>query len=180
MAKKEAQAKKPSGRKLLEAARKHMDALQAKGMSSTVLDRYEVALKGLESKGGPNPAAQTLIKDVQREAGAIQAAIRKEFPGNASFLSVFKANEPVPQDAREVLALGRLVVKEAPDYSQNLIKHAINAANLKHISSLCDQLEKEIGGADPAAEARALEEQIVEAAQRAFEGKPELSQFEGR
>jgi hypothetical protein len=94
----------------------------------------------------PNAAAQVLIKDVQREAGEIQAAIRKDFPGNAQFHKVFKADEPMPTDAHAVLALGRHVLKEAPDYSQNLIKYAINAATLNHLRSLCDQLEKELGG----------------------------------
>jgi hypothetical protein len=181
MAKKEkaaaAAAKPVTGKKLLDAARKHQDALQAQGLSSTVLDRYAISLKGLESKG-PNPAAQTLIKDLQREAGEVQAAIRKEFPGNASFHSVFQAGEPVPSEPRAVLALGRLVLKEAPDYSQNLIKHAINAATLNHIRSLCTQLEKELGGSDPAVDAKQLEEQILAGARRAFEGKPELAQFE--
>jgi hypothetical protein len=170
--------KKPR-RKLLDAARKHQDALQAAGLSLTVIDRYENALKGMESSGkGPGPAAQLLVKDIQREAGEIQAAVRKEFPGNAQFQSVFKANEPMPAGAREVLLLGRLMAKEAPEYAQNLIKYAINAATTKHLTSLCDQLEKELGGADPAQEARAFEESIVEAARRAFEGKPELAAFE--
>jgi hypothetical protein len=109
--------------------------------------------------------------------GEIQAAVKKEFPGNASFQSIFKANEPMPQGAREVLALGRLTAKEAPDFAQNLIKYAINAATINHLTSLCDQLEKEIGGADPVQESKALEEQILEVAKRALEGKPELSEF---
>ncbi|MFL5311083.1 MAG: hypothetical protein ACJ79H_11580, partial [Myxococcales bacterium] len=71
---------------------------------------------------------------MQREAGEIQAAVRKEFPGNAAFQSVFKADAPVPADSRELLALGRLVAREAPDYSANLIKYAINAATVKHLS----------------------------------------------
>ena len=170
---------KKSRRKLLDAARKHQDALQAAGLSVTVIDRYENALKGVESSGkGPSPAAQVLVKDIQRDAGEIQAAVRKEFPGNAQFQSVFKANEPMPTGVREVLALGRLMAKEAPDYAQNLIKYAINAATTKHLTSLCDQLEKELGGADPEKEAKALEESIVEVARRAFEGKPELAAFE--
>jgi hypothetical protein len=170
---------KKSRRKLLDAARKHQDALQAAGLSVTVIDRYENALKGMESAGkGPSPAAQVLVKDIQREAGEIQAAIRKEFPSNAQFQSVFKAGEPMPSGVREVLALGRLMVKEAPEYAQNLIKYAINAATTKHLTSLCDQLEKEMGGADPVHDAKALEENIVEVAKRAFEGKPELAAFE--
>jgi hypothetical protein len=173
-----AKEKKPR-RKLLDAARKHQDALQAAGLSVTVIDRYQNALKGMESSGkGPSPAAQVLVKDIQRDAGEIQAAVRKEFPGNAQFQSVFKANEPMPSGVREVLALGRLMAKEAPDYAQNLIKYAINAATTKHLTSLCDQLEKELGGADPEKEAKALEENIVEVARRAFEGKPELAAFE--
>jgi hypothetical protein len=170
---------KKSRRKLLEAARKHQDALQAAGLSVTVIERYENALKGIESAGkGPSPAAQVLVKDIQQEAGEIQAAMRKEFPGNAQFQSVFKANEPMPSGMREVLALGRLMAKEAPDYAQNLIKYAINAATTNHLTSLCDQLEKEMGGADPEQEARALEANILDVAKRAFEGKPELAAFE--
>jgi hypothetical protein len=84
----------------------------------------------------------------------------------------------LPQEAREVLALGRLVAKEAPEYAQNLIKYAINAATVNHLKSLCDQLQNELGGADPAQEAKAFEEQILAAAKNAFEGKPELDQFE--
>jgi hypothetical protein len=176
---KDIKEKKPR-RKLLDAARKHQDALQAAGLSVTVIDRYQNALKGIETvgKGMVSPAAQVLVKDIQQEAGEIQAAVRKEFPGNAQFQSVFKANEAIPTGVREVLALGRLMAKEAPDYAQNLIKYAINAATTKHLTSLCDQLEKELGGADPEKEAKALEESIVEAARRAFEGKPELAAFE--
>jgi hypothetical protein len=170
---------KKSRRKLLEAARKHQDALQAAGLSGTVIDHYENALKGMESAGkGPNPASQVLIKDIQREVGEIQAAIKKEFPGNAGFQAVFKAQEPMPTGAHEVLALGRLMIKEVPDYAQNFIKYAINAATLKHLTGLCDQLERELGGVDPEQEARALEGQILEVARRAFEGKPELAGFQ--
>jgi hypothetical protein len=170
-----------SRRKLLQAARKHQDALQAAGLSVMVIDKYEIALKGLQAQGkGPSPAAQVLIKDIQQETGEIQAAVRKEFPGNAQFQSVFRAEKPMPTEAREVLALGRLVAKEAPDYAQNLIKYALNAATLKHLNSLCDQLEKEVGGADTSHEAELLEAKIVESAKRAFEGKPELSAFESR
>ena len=49
--------------------------------------------------------------------------------------------EPLPEDANEMLALGRLVAREMPDYAQNLIKHAVNAATVKHVTSLCDQLQ---------------------------------------
>src|SRR5438270_10296773 len=127
--------------------------------------------------GQPGPAAQVLIRDVRREVGEIQAAVRKEFPGNAAFQSAFEADAPVPADSRELLALGRLVAREAPDYSANLIKYAINAATVKHLSYLCDQLEKELGGADPGSIAKAAEEQIRAAAARAFEGRPELDAF---
>lgn len=173
-----AKEKKPK-KKLLEAARKHQEALQGAGLPAGAIDRYESALKALDAQGKePGPAVKVLLKDIQREVGEIQAAIRKEFPGNASFQAVFKAGEPLPSQAREVLALGRLIAKEAPEFAQNLIKYAINAATVNHLKSLCDQLEKEIGGADPAQEAKALEEQILGAARRAFEGKPELSAFE--
>jgi hypothetical protein len=169
-----------AGRKLAEAARKHQDALMAQGLSATVLDKFENALSGLEGQSkGPNPAAQTLVKDLQTEVGEIHAAIKKEFPGSAQFQGMFKANEPIPQDPREVLALARLVAAEAPNFASNLIRYAINAATVKHLTFLCDQLEKELGGADPKHDARALEEQIREAARRAFEGKPELADFGG-
>jgi hypothetical protein len=177
-----AKEKKSGGkRKLLDAARQHQDALQAAGLHAPVIDRFENALKVLDAQGKEiGAAAQVLVKDLQDEIGEIQAAVKKEFPGNASFQSVFKAQGPMPAAPREVLALGRLVAKEAPDYAQNLIKYAINAATVNHLKSLCDQLEKEIGGEDPAQEARALEEQIIEAARRTFEGKPELASFESK
>jgi hypothetical protein len=178
-----AKEKKSGGgrRRLLEAARQHQDALQAAGLHAPVIDKYENALKVLEAKGKEiGAAAQVLIKDVQSEVTEIQAAVKKEFPGNASFQSIFKAQEPLPTSPREVLALGRLIAKEMPDYAQNLIKYALNAATVNHLKSLCDQLEKEIGGADPAQEAKALEEQILEVARRTFEGKPELAAFESK
>jgi hypothetical protein len=172
-------AKKPARKKILEAARKHQDALQAVGLSSTVIDRYENGLKGMESQGKESsPAAQTLVQELGRVVGEVQAAVRKEFPGNTSFQSVFKAGEPLPKDAREMLALGRLVSREMPDYAQNLIKHAVDAASVKHVISLSDQLEHELGGVNPATEVKALEQQIVQAARQAFEDKPELSAFE--
>ena len=133
-----------------------------------------------QSSKALNPAAQVLVKDIQSEIGEIQAAIRKEFSGNAQFQSVFKAGEPIPQEPRELLALGRVIAREMPDYAQNLIKYAINAATVNHLKTLCDQLEKEIGGVDPAQDARTLEDQILEVARRAFEGKPELAQFESK
>jgi hypothetical protein len=96
----------------------------------------------------PNPAAQTLVAELGRVVGEVQAAIRKEFPGNASFQSVFKAGEPLPEDAHEMLALSRLVAREMPDYAQNLIKHAVNAATVKHVTSLSDQLEHELSAGE--------------------------------
>src|SRR3954468_3400988 len=173
-----AKEKKGGKRKILEAARKHQDALMAQGLHATVIDKYENLLRVLDEKGKePGAAAQVLVKDIQSEAGEIQAAVKKEFPGNTSFQSIFKAQEPMPSNPREVLALGRHMVKEAPDFAQNLIKYAINAATVNHLKSLCDQLEKEIGGADPQQESKALEDQIVQVARRVFEGKPELSAF---
>ena len=170
---------KKTRKKLVEAARKQQDALQAAGLSPSVIDRYEAALKGVDARAkGPSAAAQVLTKEIQREAGEIQAAMRKEFPGNKGFLSVFKADEPTPEDSRSVLALGRRMVAVGPEYAQNLIKYAINAATLKHLAGLCDQLEKEMGGADPGQEAEKLEETIVEVARRALQGKPELAAFE--
>ena len=173
-----AKEKKGGKRKILEAARKHQDALMAAGLHASAIDKYENLLRVMDEKGKePGAAAQVLVKDIQNEVGEIQAAVKKEFPGNTSFQSIFKAQEPMPTKPHEVLALGRHTVKEAPDFAQNLIKYAINAATVNHLKSLCDQLEKEIGGADPAQESRALEDQILEVAKRAFEGKPELSAF---
>jgi hypothetical protein len=170
---------KKSKKKILEAARRHQDALQAAGLQAAVIDKYENLIKVLDAQGKePGAAAQVLVKDLQEEVGEVQAAVRKEFPGNTSFQSIFKAQEPMPKAPRDVLALGRLVAREAPDFAQNLIRYAINASTVNHLKSLCDQLEKEIGGDDPEQEARALEEQILEVARRAFEGKPELAAFE--
>jgi len=168
------------GKSLLEAARAHQDALVAAGLPAQVVDDLETALRGVAAGGEPGPAAQVLLRDLEREVGEIQAAVRKEFPGNASFQSVFKADVPVPADPRQLLALGRLVAREAPDYSANLIKYAINAATVNHLSYLCDQLEKELGGADPGSAAKSAEEQIRAAAARAFKGRPELAAFAGR
>lgn len=171
---------KPAGKKsLLEVAREHQDELVAAGLPAHVLDDLEAALRGRAAGGRPSPAAQVLMRDLEREVGEIQAAVRKEFPGNAAFQSVFQADSPLPSDPPRLLALGRLVAREAPDYAANLIKYAINAATVKHLSYLCDQLEKEMGGADPASAARAAEEQIRSAAARAFHGRPELAQFGG-
>jgi hypothetical protein len=165
-------------RGLLAVAREHQEALVAAGLPAQVLENLETALRGIAAGGQPGPAAQVLIRDVRREVGEIQAAVRKEFPGNAAFQSVFKADAPVPDEPGELLALARLVAREAPDYSANLIKYAINAATVKHLSYLCDQLEKELGGADPGSAAKAAEEQIRAAAARAFEGRPELAAFQ--
>jgi hypothetical protein len=168
-------------RKLLEAVRKHQDALQAGGLSPALVDKYENSLKVIDSQGKePGATVQVLVHDIQREVQEIQAAVKKEFPGNASFQSIFKAQEPTPQGPREVLGLGRLIAKEAPEFAQNLIKYAINAATVNHLKSLCDQLEKEIGGSDPAQDSKALEDQILEIARRTFEGKPELAAFENK
>lgn len=170
---------KKTKRKLLEAARKHQDALQAAGLSAATVDKYENALKVMDAQGKePGAAVQVLVQDLQGEIGEIQSAMKKEFPGNASFQSIFKAQGTMPSSPRAVLALGRLVAKEAPDFAQNLIKYAINAATVSHLKSLCAQLEKEIGGEDPAQELHALEQQILEVARRTFEGKPEFSAFD--
>jgi hypothetical protein len=179
LAAKKKSASKSSGQGLLDAARAHQDALLAAGLPPHVLDDLEKALRTLAARDRPGPAAQVLIRDLGREVGEIQAAVRKEFPGNATFQSVFKAGEPIPEGPRELLALGLLIAREAPDYAANLIKYAINAATVNHLSYLCDQLEKELGGADPTSAAHAAEEQIRAAAGRAFAGKPELSDFAG-
>ena len=118
-------------RRLLDAAREYQDALEAAGLPPRAIESYEVALRGVESQaraiGG---ATQVLVREIQREVEEFQA--------------VFKAHEPIPQEPRELLALGRAIVKEAPDYAQNMIKYAINAATVKHLAGLCDQLEKEL------------------------------------
>src|SRR5207237_4069799 len=91
-------------RKVLEAARKHQDARMAAGLHANVIDKYENLLRVLDEKGKePGAAAQVLVKDIQDEAAEIQAAVKKEFPGNASFLNIFKAQEPMPSNPREVL-----------------------------------------------------------------------------
>ena len=178
-ARKKGASKSSGGQSLLETARAHQEALLAAGLPPQVLDDLENALRALAAGDRPGPAAQVLIRDVGREVGEIQAAVRKEFPGNATFQSVFKAAEPIPEGPRELLALGRVIAREAPDYAANLIKYAINAATVNHLSYLCDQLKKELGGADPVSAAHAAEEQIRAAAGRAFAGKPELSDFTG-
>ena len=169
---------KKGGKKILEAARKHQDALQAAGLQSSTLDKYETALKNIDGSGKEiNAAAQTLVKDITRATGEFQNAIRKEFPNNTSFQAFFKANEEQPTEPHALLALGREIAKQAPDFSSNLIKHALNAASVKHLTFLCDQLEKEIGSSDVKSEAAELEKVILEVANRTFEGKPELAQF---
>ncbi len=175
----EQKAAKGSGtNQLLNAAREHQDAL---ALPSSTIELYQMALQRLSKKDdAPNPAAQTLMRDIRNEAGEVQAAIRKDFPGNESFQAIFQANEPQPTAARKILALGRLIAKEAPDFSQNLIRHALNQSTVNHLKFLCDQLEKELGGADPTVEVKAFEDQIREAAQRAFEGKPELAAFSSK
>jgi hypothetical protein len=176
-AKGEAKAAGSTGKALLAAVKAHQDALLAAGLQTAVLERYENALRGLAEGGRPNPAAQTLVKEVQKVAEEYQVAIRKEFPSNASFHAFFRAGEPMPQEAHAVLALGREVAKQAPDFMSNFIRHAINAATTKHLGYLCDQLEKELGGADPKRDAEEAEKVILEAARAAFEGKPELAAF---
>src|SRR5437764_1468910 len=154
---------KPWEKSMITVIEKAINAsgLGLNAMSDAALvDKYENALKVIESQGKePGAAVQVLVHDIQREVQEIQAAVKKEFPGNASFQSIFKAQEPTPQAPREVLGLGRLIAKEAPEFAQNLIKYAINAATVKHLTSLCDQLEKEIGGFDPVQEAKVLEDQ---------------------
>jgi len=76
-AKKRQTGKSAAGRSLLEAAREHQDALLAAGLPSQVLEELETALRGVAAGGQPGPAAQVLIRDVEREVGEIQAAVRK-------------------------------------------------------------------------------------------------------
>jgi hypothetical protein len=162
---------------LLELAREHEEALIAAGLPSETLDSLDSALRAISPGGSVAGAPRVLMSDIAREVSEIQAAVRKEFPSNETFQSAFKANEPVPTEPRRLLALARLLVREAPDYAANLIKYAINAATVKHLSYLCDQLEKDLGGADPEAAVRSAQEQIRAAAARAFAGKPELDAF---
>jgi hypothetical protein len=165
------------GQAFLDLARRHEDALVAAGLSPAVLDDLESALRRVESGGRVSNAAEVLVRDVAGEVSEIQAAVRKEFPTNEAFQAVFRANLAVPTQPEQLLALARSIVREAPQYAANLIKYAINAATVKHLSYLCDQLEKELAGADPLSAVRAAEEQIRTAAQRAFAGKPELDAF---
>jgi hypothetical protein len=166
-------------RRLLDAAREHQDELEAAGLPPRAIESYEVALRGVETQARASAgAAQVLVREIQREVEEFQAAIRKEFPGDPAVVAAFKAREPIPGGAREVLALGRHVGGEAPAYAPNLVKYAINAATVKHLDALCDQLEAELGGENPAGTARAIEEQIVAVARQAFAGRPELAAFE--
>jgi len=162
---------------LLELAREHEEALVAAGLPSETLDSLDSALRAMSPRGSLAERSRVLMREIEREVSEIQAAVRKEFPANETVQAVFKANESVPTQPRQLLALARLVVREAPDHSANLVKYAINAATVKHLSYLCDQLEKEMGGADPEGAVRAAEEQIRAAAARAFAGKPELDAF---
>ena len=173
-----AKERKSAPRTLLEAARAHEDALQAAGLARTALERYENALRGvaMQAREG-DPTAQVLLRDIQREVEEFQAAIRKEFPGNAAVQASFKAQQPSSNGAREVLALGRQVAREAKGHAADLIKYALNAATVRHLDALCDQLENELGGADPARDVRAVEEEILSAARNAFAGRPELLAF---
>src|SRR4051812_32186961 len=87
-------------KKLAEAARDHEDALRAAGLPAGAIDRYEALVRVLGGKPRPeSTAAQVLVPEVQREVSAIQAAVRKEFPGNAAFQAVFRAGEAVPEEA---------------------------------------------------------------------------------
>jgi hypothetical protein len=173
-----ARERKKPHRRLLDAARVHQVELEAAGLPPRAIESYEVALRGATQARAASAAAKVLVRDIQREVEEFQAAIRKEFPANPSFQAVFKAQERMPAEAREVLALGRHVAREAQGYAHNLIKYAINAATVRHLVALCDQLEGELGGPDPVQRARTIEEQIVAAAQRAFAGRPELAAFE--
>jgi hypothetical protein len=166
-------------RRLLDAARQHQDALEAAGLPPRAIESYELALRGLQTQARASAgAARVLVREIQREVEELQAAIRKEFPADAALQAAFKAREPIPAVPREVLALGRHMAGKAPAYARNLAKYAINAATVKHLTALCDQLQAELGGENPAGKARAIEEQIVAVARQAFAGRPELAAFE--
>jgi hypothetical protein len=174
-----AKERKRPGRALLDAALRHQDALQAAGLPAAALERYESALRGLQSQGrrisGP---AQVLVDEIQHEVEEFQAAFRKEFAGDPSVQAAFKAEDPMPSDPRSLLGLGRQVVREAPDYAQKLFKYALNAASVRHLEALCQQLAGELGPVDLPEETQALEQQILAAARKAFAGRPELAAFE--
>ncbi|HZR08772.1 MAG TPA: hypothetical protein VFA79_09345 [Myxococcales bacterium] len=173
-----AKGSKTARRTLLAAARAHEDALRAAGLARTALERYENALRAVAMQAREaDPKAQVLLCDIRREIEEFQAAIRKEFPGDAAVQASFKAREPVPQAAREVLALGRHVARDARGHAASLIKYALNTATVRHLDGLCDQLENELGGADPARDLRTVEEEILSAARSAFAGRPELLAF---
>ena len=111
-----AKERKSAQRPLLDAARAHQDTLQAAGLAPTALERYENALRGMAMQAREaQPRAQVLLRDIQREVEEFQAAIRKEFPGDAAVQASFKAKEPVPKGARQVLALGRHGLRPQPD-----------------------------------------------------------------
>jgi hypothetical protein len=176
-----AKKRKRPQRRLLDAAREYQDALEAAGLPPRAIESYEVALRGVESQArAAGGAAQVLVREIQREVEEFQAALRKEFPGNVRFQAGFDLQRPMPTSARDVLALGRHVARTASGYASNLIKYAINAATVKHLGALCDQLAAELGGENPVGEARAIEEQIVAVARQAFAGRPELAAFEAR
>ena len=173
-----ARERKTRPRTLLDAARTHEQALEGAGLPATTLGRYESALRKLAQQANESaPPAQILLRDILREIDEFQAAVRKEFPGNADSQAAFKAQQPPPTAAREVIALGRQVAREATACAHNLIKYGLNAATVKHLSGLCDQLENELGGPGPGEEVRAIEEQILSAARKAFAGKAELAAF---
>ena len=168
-----ARERKKRPRTLLDAARPHQEALQAAGLPDRALEIYETALRRLGLQANESaPAAQILLRDILREIEEFQAAVRKEFPGNAAFQAAFRAQQPPPTAAREALALGRQVAREASAYAANLIKYGLNAATVKHLDSLCDQLENQLGGPDPEQEVRAAEDQILSAARQAFTDLP--------
>jgi hypothetical protein len=168
-------------RRILDAAREHQDELEAAGLPPRAVESYEVALRGVESQArAVQGAPQVLVREIQREVEEFQAAIRKEFPGNAKAQAKFAAHRPLPAASRDVLALGRHVARAASGYASDLIKYAINAATVNHLEALCDQLAAALGGENPAGEARAIEEQIVAVARQAFAGRPELAAFEAR
>ena len=61
-----------------------------------------------------------------------------------AFLAWRGGNTRAASEALDKAAKFAADIKEAPEFAQNLIKYAINAATVNHLKSLCDQLEKEI------------------------------------
>ena len=53
-----------SRRKLLEAARKHQDALQGAGLSAAVIEKYENAIKGVEAGDGFATASPSTLESM--------------------------------------------------------------------------------------------------------------------